>query len=45
MEVPRYIFYAVNLYADTVPAPLFFLRYNLFIVLYPTGISGGFPLR
>jgi hypothetical protein len=24
----------------TVPYPLFWLRYSLFIVLYPSGISG-----
>ena len=40
VEVPRYTFYAVNLYMKTVPYPLFFLRYSLFMVLYPTGITG-----
>ena len=43
VEVPRYLFYAVNLVVgapDKIPAPLFFLRYSLFMVLYPTGISG-----
>lgn len=40
VEVPRYLFYAVNLYATKVPFPLFWLRYSLFAVLYPTGISG-----
>jgi hypothetical protein len=40
VEVPRYTFYAVNLFVDVVPLPLFFLRYNLFMVLYPSGISG-----
>ncbi len=42
VEVPRYIFYAVNLFTKNVPYPLFFLRYNLFMVLYPSGISGSF---
>ena len=40
VEVPRYLFYAVNLYSDKVPYPLFWLRYSLFAILYPTGISG-----
>jgi hypothetical protein len=40
VEVPRYAFYAINLISSKVPYPLFFLRYNLFSVLYPTGISG-----
>jgi len=40
VEVPRYLFYAVNIHTKTVPFPLFFLRYNLFLVLYPSGISG-----
>lgn len=40
VEVPRYVFYALNLYMKTVPLPLFFLRYNLFMALYPSGISG-----
>jgi hypothetical protein len=40
VEVPRYLFYAMNLYMKRVPTPLFFLRYNLFMVLYPSGISG-----
>lgn len=31
---------ACNLFMDKVPGPLFFLRYNLFLVLYPSGISG-----
>jgi very-long-chain (3R)-3-hydroxyacyl-CoA dehydratase len=39
VEVPRYLFYALNL-VDMVPYPLFFLRYSLFAVLYPTGITG-----
>lgn len=39
VEVPRYLFYAMNL-LDMVPYPLFYLRYSLFAVLYPTGITG-----
>ncbi|KAG9411662.1 Very-long-chain (3R)-3-hydroxyacyl-CoA dehydratase PASTICCINO 2 [Aphanomyces cochlioides] len=39
VEVPRYAFYALNLW-NAVPDWLFFLRYHLFMVLYPTGISG-----
>lgn len=41
-EVPRYLFYASSLTMDTVPFPLFWLRYSLFMVLYPTGISGEY---
>ena len=43
VEVPRYLFYAVNLFASgphKIPMPLFWLRYTLFVVLYPAGISG-----
>lgn len=40
VEVPRYLFYAANLVMKRVPYPLFFLRYNLFMVLYPSGITG-----
>lgn len=40
VEVPRYLFYAVNLYTKNVPFPLFWLRYSLFAILYPSGISG-----
>jgi very-long-chain (3R)-3-hydroxyacyl-CoA dehydratase len=39
VEVPRYLFYAVNLMGP-VPYPLFWLRYSLFAILYPTGITG-----
>ncbi|KAF0698798.1 Aste57867_10587 [Aphanomyces stellatus] len=39
VEVPRYAFYALNL-LDAVPDWLFFLRYHLFMVLYPSGITG-----
>jgi very-long-chain (3R)-3-hydroxyacyl-CoA dehydratase len=41
VEVPRYTFYALNLY-NAVPSPLFFLRYHLFMVLYPMGFLGGY---
>ncbi|KAI1795703.1 PTPLA-domain-containing protein [Ganoderma leucocontextum] len=37
-EVVRYSFYAFSL-LGTEPAPLVFLRYTLFYVLYPTGAS------
>lgn len=44
VEVPRYLFYALNLLpafaGSKMPYPLFYLRYSLFMVLYPTGISG-----
>jgi very-long-chain (3R)-3-hydroxyacyl-CoA dehydratase len=43
VEVPRYAFYALNLY-DAVPGFLFFLRYHLFMVLYPSGVLGTSPL-
>ncbi|CAM9281733.1 unnamed protein product, partial [Phaeothamnion confervicola] len=39
VEVPRYLFYAFNVLGG-VPEALFFLRYTLFAVLYPTGITG-----
>lgn len=39
VEVPRYAFYALNLY-NLVPSPIFFLRYHLFMVLYPSGVAG-----
>ena len=41
VEVPRYLFYLVKLLNIPMPTWLLFLRYNLFIVLYPTGISGN----
>ncbi len=44
VEVPRYLFYALNLLPQfsgaKMPYPLFWLRYSLFMVLYPTGITG-----
>lgn len=44
VEVPRYLFYiSAILTGDATkgtPYPLFWLRYSLFAVLYPTGISG-----
>ncbi|CAH0478146.1 unnamed protein product [Peronospora belbahrii] len=39
VEVPRYSFYALNLY-NAVPNVLFFLRYHLFMLLYPSGVLG-----
>ncbi len=39
VEVPRYLFYALNI-MKMVPYPLFWLRYSLFAILYPTGITG-----
>lgn len=38
-EVVRYLFYFCNLLGH-VPFPLFWLRYSLFMVLYPMGITG-----
>jgi very-long-chain (3R)-3-hydroxyacyl-CoA dehydratase len=46
VEVPRYFFYAWNEMTKmnkeklAVPYPLKWLRYSLFAVLYPTGITG-----
>lgn len=40
VEVPRYLFYLVKLVNMPMPKWLLFLRYNLFLVLYPTGITG-----
>eukprot|EP00499_Haloplacidia_sp_CaronLabIsolate_P006158 CAMPEP_0196781344 /NCGR_PEP_ID=MMETSP1104-20130614/9570_1 /TAXON_ID=33652 /ORGANISM="Cafeteria sp., Strain Caron Lab Isolate" /LENGTH=215 /DNA_ID=CAMNT_0042151573 /DNA_START=18 /DNA_END=665 /DNA_ORIENTATION=+ len=40
VELPRYTFYALKVYDKEVPSALLFLRYHLFMVLYPTGISG-----
>lgn len=39
-EVVRYLFYFYSLCAkEGPPAPLTFLRYNLFLILYPLGVS------
>jgi len=38
-EMTRYLYYALNIY-DSVPYVLTWLRYTLFIVLYPIGVSG-----
>jgi len=38
-EVVRYLFYFSAL-LGAVPYPLFYLRYSLFVVLYPSGIAG-----
>ena len=44
VEVPRYAFYVAALISGDAtkgtPYPLFYLRYSLFFVLYPLGISG-----
>eukprot|EP00008_Paramoeba_atlantica_P011436 CAMPEP_0201475872 /NCGR_PEP_ID=MMETSP0151_2-20130828/1207_1 /ASSEMBLY_ACC=CAM_ASM_000257 /TAXON_ID=200890 /ORGANISM="Paramoeba atlantica, Strain 621/1 / CCAP 1560/9" /LENGTH=754 /DNA_ID=CAMNT_0047856079 /DNA_START=76 /DNA_END=2337 /DNA_ORIENTATION=- len=42
VEIPRYLFYvfATLTSSDKIPGLLFFLRYSLFMILYPTGISG-----
>jgi hypothetical protein len=44
VEVPRYAFYVAALVTGDAtkktPYPLFFLRYSLFAILYPTGITG-----
>jgi hypothetical protein len=44
VEVPRYAFYVVAIITGDAtkktPYPLFWLRYSLFAVLYPTGITG-----
>lgn len=39
VEVPRYLFYALGQF-DAVPHALKWVRYSMFIVLYPSGISG-----
>eukprot|EP00741_Cyanophora_paradoxa_P015881 tig00020909_g15332.t1 len=39
VEVPRYLYYAWAIVAQ-VPYPLLWLRYSLFAILYPTGITG-----
>jgi Protein tyrosine phosphatase-like protein, PTPLA len=45
VEVPRYLFYVATIVVSSTPQkktpfPLFWLRYSLFAVLYPTGITG-----
>lgn len=40
VEIPRYLFYALKEVQDKVFFPIFWLRYSLFMVLYPSGISG-----
>ena len=44
VEVPRYLFYVFAIVSGDAtkktPFPLFWLRYSLFAVLYPTGITG-----
>ncbi|KAJ0403782.1 hypothetical protein ATCC90586_003774 [Pythium insidiosum] len=38
-EVPRYTFYALNVVGH-VPSFIVYLRYTLFLVLYPAGFTG-----
>ena len=40
VEVPRYLFYTMNLSGLGIPYVIFWLRYSLFGILYPTGITG-----
>ena len=41
VEVPRYLYYTVSLLSpQSVPWALTWLRYSLFMLLYPTGITG-----
>lgn len=40
VEVVRYSFYLCSLLMSKVPYGLFWMRYTLFYVLYPTGITG-----
>eukprot|EP00605_Chrysophyceae_sp_TOSAG23-4_P000900 GSChrysophyteH1.ASY1.ANO1.991.1 assembled CDS len=41
-EIPRYFFYICAQFQESheIPSVVFFLRYSLFAVLYPTGITG-----
>jgi len=39
VEVPRYLFYTLKQW-EAVPSGITWLRYSLFYILYPTGISG-----
>ena len=40
VEPPRYLFYALSLLGAGIPHALTWLRYSLFLVLYPSGITG-----
>ena len=42
VEIPRYLFYTLALHLDAanIPSLLFKLRYSLFMILYPSGITG-----
>ena len=44
--MPRYLYLAVNTVCKSLevqpPLPLHALRYNLFFLLYPSGISGEY---
>ncbi|CAM9772424.1 unnamed protein product, partial [Hapterophycus canaliculatus] len=39
VEIPRYLFYTFGVMKSS-PFPLFYMRYSLFAILYPTGITG-----
>lgn len=40
VEVPRYLFYVLETLGQKAPYALTWVRYSLFLVLYPTGITG-----
>lgn len=40
VEIPRYLYYVITKLNIKCPEWLLFLRYHLFMVLYPTGITG-----
>jgi len=40
VEVVRYLYFAVNQYTKELPYALLWLRYSLFMILYPSGITG-----
>jgi len=40
VEIPRYFFYFISSLTTTPPYFMLWLRYSLFIVLYPSGITG-----
>nr|CDS29828.1 protein tyrosine phosphatase protein [Hymenolepis microstoma] len=42
-DITRYLFYLINIFMKP-PRLLIILRYNLFLLLYPTGIAGEIAL-
>ena len=40
VEPPRYLYYTLTLLTTAIPYALTWLRYSLFLVLYPSGITG-----